>query len=178
VCNSILILHAVVIYTTASGEWYISFTCGLEGPPCPTFCTDSFPIWQTQSRNISFIATIQISVNTFLDVAVSRWYEIFSFMMSLWQFPLEIGYPWAERVGEGEVGECAQRVQTVWPRLGSALKTLAGTGWVTSILLCINGLRKTGLSLCRIPISVFFSVWTSSWHTESHRKVINGSVWF
>ena len=29
----------------------------------------------------------------------------------------------AERAGQGEVGGCTQRVQTAWPRLGSALNS-------------------------------------------------------
>ena len=35
----------------------------------------------------------------------------------------EIGSVSAERVGQGEAGGCTRRVQTAWPRLGSALNS-------------------------------------------------------
>ena len=39
-----------------------------------------------------------------------------------WQCPWDLGSAWAERAGQGEVGECTQRVQTAWPRLSSSLE--------------------------------------------------------
>ena len=38
------------------------------------------------------------------------------------QCPWDLGSASAERVGQGEVGGCAWRVQTAWPRPGSSLE--------------------------------------------------------
>ena len=40
----------------------------------------------------------------------------------VWQCPWEVGSAIAERAGQGEVGGCTRRVQTVWPCLGSVVE--------------------------------------------------------
>ena len=46
------------------------------------------------------------------------------------QCPLGIGSASADRAEQGEVGGCTQRVQTAWPRLGSAVEAEQKLGYV------------------------------------------------
>ena len=101
--------------------------------------------------------------------------------MSLPEMSLDLGSAWAEKAGQGEVGRCTRRVQTVWPRLDSSLEAtcLVGTGRATSILFGINGVRNQRSHLVGPPFPEFkarFSP-TAGWHFSrdlTRRLLIGG----
>ena len=64
-----------------------------------------------------------------------------------------------ERVGEGQVGGCTQRVQTAWPHLGSSLEV---TWWAISVLFGINGARNKRSHLVGPPFPEFKACYSAT----------------
>ena len=71
-----------------------------------------------------------------------------------------------ERVEQGEVDECAQRVQTAWPSGLVSRNDLVSTGRAISVLFGVNGARNKRSHLVGPPFPEFkacFSA-TAGWH--------------